>query len=224
MPLSSSSTRTFAAATLVALVTLAAASPVQAQGDYGTSGRFEITPFGGYQWGGSFQTDASNAIPEGELAAKDAASWGVIISRYQYSGTAAEIFYLRQDADVTFDSRNEGKRDVGQLASNYIQIGGRRALRPLDQISPFISASLGANILDASDADATWRFAFTLGGGVRVPLSNPRVAIRIDARWMATLIPSGDLESWCGLWGCYSAEGSTLLNQGQASAGLSIGF
>ena len=223
MPLAPSSTRVFAVAALVALATLVTASPVQAQGNYGTHGRFEITPFGGYQWGGSFETDASNAIPEGELNAKDAASWGVILSRYQYSGTAGEIFYLRQDADVTFDARGEGPRSVGQLASNYIQIGGRRALRE-EGVSPFISASLGANILDADDADGVWRFAFTLGGGVRVPLSNPRVALRIDARWMATLIPSGDLDSWCSVWGCYTAEGSTLLNQGQASAGLSIGF
>lgn len=219
MPIASSSTRAFAVAMLVALV---AASPVRAQ-EYSTYGRFELTPFGGYNWGGSFSTDAGSNFPSGELSAASTGSWGVIISRLQYAGTAAEIFYLRQDASVTFDGKGEAPRDVGTLANNYIQIGGRRALRA-EGVSPFISASLGTNILDSDNNGAVWRFAFTLGGGVKVPLGNPRYALRVDARWLATLVPSGDLESWCSVWGCYTASGSTLLNQGSATAGLSIGF
>lgn len=227
MPFPSSSLRALAVATFVTLATLLPASSAHAQArplpDYGNPGQFEITPFGGWQWGGSFTTDAQQTIPAGKLRLKDGINWGVILSRLEWSGTAVELLYLRQDADVSFEPKGEATRDVGKMSNNYIQVGGRRALRA-SGAGPFISASLGTNIIDADASGATWRFAWTLGGGLRMPLGNPRVALRVDARWMATLVPSGDYSSWCTVWGCYAAQGSTLLNQGQASAGLSIGF
>ena len=227
MPLPSSSMRTCAVATLVALAAFAAPSPVQAQLRTTTprTGSIELTPFGGYNWGGTFETDASGSFEEGKLREASTFSWGVILSKLQGYGTAGEIFYLRQDADVSFEPRDGSKRDVGKLSNNYIQIGGRRHLQMTEGLSPFISASLGTNILDSDAGDAAWRFAFSLGGGVTFPFkNNPRIGLRIDSRWMVTLVPSGDLESWCSVWSCYTAEGTAWLNQGQASAGLSIKF
>jgi opacity protein-like surface antigen len=214
--------RGLAAATLLAL---AAAAPAAAQ-NYPTNptSRYEITPLGGYQWGGSFDTDASGNIPSGTLHEEGSFSWGAILSVNTYPGTALEFFYIRQDTHVQFDPNGGDTRTVGEFANNYIQVGGRRDFSRGGRVAPFLTASLGTNILDAKDIDSNWRFSWSLGGGFRVALPSERVAIRTDVRWMVTPVPSGDYATWCNVWGCYATGGRTWLHQGHASGGLAIAF
>ena len=186
--------------------------------------RFELTPFGGYSWGGSFDTDAFGETPSGELSEQASFSWGVILSARTNSNAAGELFYLRQDSDIQFDPSIGATTTPGKLSNNYIQFGGRREFPTASALSPFISGSLGFNVLDGDEIDSSWRFAWSLGGGAMFKLPNERVSLRLDVRWLATLVPSGDVSSWCTVWGCYAVEGSTVLNQGQASGGLAIAF
>jgi opacity protein-like surface antigen len=209
-----SSLRALAVAALVATATAPSAG----------AQRFELTPFGGYQWGGSFDTDALGDISAGELSEQDSFSWGVLLGVRATTSTVGEIWYLRQDSDVRFDPSFGESTTPGKISNNYVQFGGRQEFNTLARVSPFVSGSLGFNILDSDDLDATWRFAWTLGGGAMFKLPNERVALRLDLRWMATLVPSGEYSTWCSVWGCYAAGGSTLLNQGQASGGLAIAF
>lgn len=201
--------------TLVALVTASSAE----------SQRFELTPVGGYQWGGSFDTDAFGDIPAGKLSEVSSFSWGVILSAHTTSTTSGEIFYLRQSSDVRFDPNVGETTTPGTLSNNYIQFGGRQDFMGTGNVTPFVSGSLGFNVLDGGgDVGSTWRFAWTLGGGAKFALPNERVAVRVDVRWLATLVPSGEYASWCTVWGCYASGGSTLLNQGQATGGLAVAF
>src|SRR5215813_3282136 len=57
------------AATVFAAIVLlsAAAAPVRAQGGYTPPKRLELTPFGSYQWGGSFDTQGISNILAGEI-------------------------------------------------------------------------------------------------------------------------------------------------------------
>ena len=48
------------------------APSVEAQLQVVHENRFEITPFGGYQWGGCFDTDAGNLLGVGQLEIADA--------------------------------------------------------------------------------------------------------------------------------------------------------
>ncbi len=218
----SSSRSGLAVAALIALVA-APTTRAGAQSAYPTS-RGELTPFAGYQWGGTLNTDSFGTIPSGELHEQSAFSWGVLLSYNTNWDSAFEIFYLRQSADVQFNPDREESRDVGTLANNYIQFGGRRDINTGGRITPFISGTLGVNILDASDTGSEWRFAFSLGGGTRIKLPNPRLGLRVDVRWLATPVPSGDYATWCDAWGCYATGGTAWLHQGQASGGLSIAF
>lgn len=209
---------------VTALIAFAAAPSAHAQSAYPTA-RGELTPFGGYSWGGSLETDSFGTISSGELHENSAFSWGALLSYNTNWDSAFEMFYLRQSANVTFqEDRSGNKTDVGTLANNYLQFGGRRDINPQGRVVPFISGTLGVNILDASEASSEWRFAFTLGGGARIKLPNPRLGLRLDVRWLATPVPSGDYATWCDAWGCYAAGGTAWLNQGQASGGLSIAF
>jgi opacity protein-like surface antigen len=212
---------------VTALVALATPAAVRAQGPnpYEPPPRGQFTPFGAYQWGGTYDTDAFGATPAGKLKENDGFSWGAILSFHAPYGSSLELFYLRQDTNINFTSGTSGTRDVGGFANNYIQIGGRRDFPTGGKASPFLSASLGTNILDAkgSGLGSSWHFAWTLGGGTIVK-ANDRVGLRMDVRWMVTPVSSGTYANYCTVWGCYVASGRAWLHQGNASGGLAIAF
>jgi opacity protein-like surface antigen len=222
-PSSSSSLRWVVAVTLLVL----AAAPSRAQFITNESAtRFEITPFAGYQWGGSFSTGATSTIPAGKLEQQSAFSWGGIISFIPQPLSAVELTYLRQQADVHFRAAGQGTRNVGQLTNNYILIGGRREFPTPGGLRPFISAGLGVNILDPNVGDLgdSWRFAWSLGAGAKFMLPNRRVGLRVDVRWMVTPVPSGTYATWCNFWGCAVAQGTSWLNQGHVGGGVVFAF
>ena len=187
--------------------------------------RAELTPFGGYNWGGSLDTDRQGTIPSGEVSLEDSFSWGGILSLIVQPGVAFEVWYLRQDNQLLFRQDGTGSdQDVGPFATNYIQFGGRWAIPMRAAIEPFFSASLGMAIFEPPrDIDGSTRFSWSLGGGFRKMFS-PKMGIRTDIRWLATPVPSGDYSQWCGFYGCYVAEGTEWVSQGQVSGGLVIPF
>src|SRR6185503_12325656 len=134
------------ACVLVTTVLVAStASPVRGQS--GLPKRFELTPFGGYNWGGSYETSASGLFSAGEASENSSFSWGAILSFLAERNSAAELYYLRQDTDVSFSGAGNGPasgRDVETgFANNYIQLGVRQGLELGQNLKPFITASLG---------------------------------------------------------------------------------
>ena len=204
----------------------AAASPAHAQGGYVPPKRFEITPFGAYQWGGSFDTQGFSSILAGEIHEQSSFSWGGILSFLAAGNSAVELYYLRQDTDVEFKPNGGQTRTVGTgFSNNYIQLGVRQGMPKTEGISPFITASMGINVLDAKDSDSSTRFAWSLGGGAKymVP-NNSRLGFRLDVKWMVTPVPSGTYGTWCDYWGCYVTSGTDWLHQGSAGLGLILAF
>ena len=219
------------ACVLMATVLVAGtASPVQGQS--GIPKRFELTPFGGYNWGGSYETNASGLFSAGEASENSSFSWGAILSFLAERNSAAELYYLRQDTDVGFSGTGNGTgagggRDVETgFANNYIQLGVRQGLELGQNLKPFITASLGVNVLDpkAADLGTSTRFSWSLGGGGIWMAASERVGIRLDLRWMVTPVPSGTYGSWCSYYGCYVTEGTTWLHQGSVGGGLVLAF
>ena len=93
--------RTFSVSVSLAacLVLAVTANQLEAQGRARSrpkETRFELTPFAGYQWGGSFDTQAGGAVPAGQLKESDTFSWGVILSFTPQPQTAVELTYLAQ--------------------------------------------------------------------------------------------------------------------------------
>ena len=187
--------------------------------------RAELTPFGGYNWGGSLDTDAGSGFGSGEFSLEDSFTWGGILSLNVQPGVAFEVWYLRQDNQLLFQGDGPaGSQASADFATNYIQFGGRWAIPMQAAIEPFFSASLGMAIFEPpGDIDGSTRFSWSLGGGFRKMFS-PKMGIRTDIRWLATPVPSGDYSQWCGFYGCYVAEGTEWVSQGQVSGGLIIAF
>jgi len=200
-------------------------SPARAQGGYTPPKRIELTPFGTYQWGGSFDTQAGNGRLAGELSEQDSFSWGAILSFLAAGNSAVELYYLRQDTDVDFKPNAGQKQTVGSgFSNNYVQLGVRQGLPKTEGIAPFITASMGINVLDASNSESSTRFAWSLGGGAKWMAANQKVGLRMDIRWMVTPVPSGTYGTWCDYWGCYVTSGTDWLHQGSAGLGLIFAF
>jgi hypothetical protein len=210
----------------MALTLGAPATLTHAQVLYKPPPRIEFTPFGSYQWGGNFSTDAFAAISAGNLAEQDSFSWGAVLSFLASDYGAVELFYLRQDTDVRFEPLLAGSVNVGGFANNYLQLGGRQELPTGGAIRPFLSASLGINILDpkADGLGSSTRFAWSLGGGLKFMPEGKRVGLRMDMRWLSTPVPSGTYGTWCDYWGCYAVSGTSWLNQGQVAGGVIFAF
>ena len=134
----------------VGLALWLAASPVAAQLEEVHQNRFELIPYAGYQWGGSFETDAFSSFPAGELHLKPSFTWGGILSFLVYGNSAVELTYLRQDTDIEFNRTAGTTTELGGFAVNYVQIGGRQefAVGGGSGIRPFIGGSLGIGIMD----------------------------------------------------------------------------
>jgi hypothetical protein len=202
------------------------AAPAEAQ-LYEAQPRFEVTPIAGYQWGGSFDTDASNALPSGELQLDDSFAWGAILSFIAHGHSALELTYLHQGTQLGFDP--VGSPPISRTADfsmNYIQIGGRQEF-PRGKLRPFISGSLGINVLDlqVEGFGSETRFSWGIGGGFiyNIGESN-RFGIRTDVKFWATPVPSGDYGTWCDYYGCFVVEGTEWITQGQATGGLVFAF
>jgi|SwirhirootsSR3_FD_contig_91_2672812_length_764_multi_3_in_0_out_0_1 hypothetical protein len=212
------------------LALLLAAAPLQAQlTEVQEQHRFEIIPVAGYVWGGSYETDASSAFPAGHLRISPSFAWGGIISFLAHGGSAVELTYLRQDSDIKFDPvAGGGETPLGDFAMNYIQIGGRQefGVGGTSGIRPFIGASLGINILDPGNPNISsdTRFSWSIGGGLVKMLNNGRVGLRSDIKLWITPVPSGDYGTWCDFYGCFVAEGTAWVTQGQWSGGLVFAF
>jgi hypothetical protein len=203
------------------------ASTVQAQLVEVHNTRFEITPFAGYQWGGSLETDVSNALPAGELQLPGSFAWGGILSFRTSPGSAVELTYLRQDTDIEFDRATGGATTtLDEFAVNYVQLGGLYEFLTDQQFRPFLTGALGIGIFDPKNEElgSDTRFSWTVGTGAKYMFKSGRVGIRADLRLWITPFPSGDYATWCDFYGCFVAEGTEWVTQGTASGGLIFGF
>jgi hypothetical protein len=204
------------------------AMPVEAQLEEIHEHRFELTPFAGYQFGGSLETFANGTIPSGELELSDEFAWGGILGFVTTPETVVEITYLREDADISFKNDFSGtKTALGGFAMNYLQLGGRFEFGPSPTLRPFVTVSAGINVLDpkTEGIDSDTKFAWSLGAGARKALGESgRVSIRADARLWVTPVPSGSYGVWCDFYGCFAAEGTAWVTQGTVSGGLAFAF
>lgn len=177
--------------------------------------RFQITPVGAYVAGGEFEDSAGV-----ELDADETTGFGLVLSLEELPGRYYEFIYT--DASTEVDASTPFDIDI-----KYIQIGGTVSWPETTRVIPYLGLTVGAAILepDGTGLDDATRLAFSLGGGVRIPIT-PRIGMRLEIRSYATLLGS-DADLFCkgaGSLTCnFLAESDTLL-QHTAQVGVSIGF
>jgi hypothetical protein len=199
-----------------AAVLVFAATPVLGAEEPGEYNRFEITPFVGHMFGGEFE-DATDGS-ERELDADT--NFGVIFNFAEDTWRHYELLYSNQGTQL--DGATTLDMDV-----QYLHLGGTVSNPEARHVIPYFGITFGATQFspDGTGLEDETELSFTVGGGVRVPITE-HIGVRFDARAFITLL---DAESEIF---CVSAAGATCtiraksdtFTQYAASLGVVVGF
>lgn len=204
---------------LAMLAGAALAMPVHAQQ---TAAKFELTPFGGYRFGGTFEIEDS---PD-SFDFEDSASFGLIVNFPHRANTRWEILYANQSTEAEFSGVTTGDALI-DVDLQMLQIGGTYQFEG-DKVLPYLAATLGATHAKASgtssESDTFW--SGSIGLGILVA-PNSRVGLRLEARAYGTFTNSStDLLCASGPSGagCAIQVAGDLLTQIETFAGVVIRF
>jgi opacity protein-like surface antigen len=198
-------------------VLLSLASPARAEEQKNEYNEFEFTPFIGHMAGGEFEDPADNSSRDLDADT----DFGIFVDVASDWWRHYEMLFASQSTRVKgvtpFDM------DV-----QYLQFGGTVAYPERNQrVIPYFGMTVGGARFSPSapGLDDETKFAFTIGGGVRVPISD-HFGVRLDLRAFGTVLGS-DGEMFCvsdaGLT-CRIKAKSDLLLQYSANLGVIIGF
>ncbi len=209
--------RIFSGSAAAAAVLLCLTSPVRAE-EPKKYNDFEVTPFVGYMAGGEFEdpTDSSDR----DLDAGN--NFGLIVDAAAEWWRHYEMLYVRQSTEV--DGFEKFDMDV-----EYLQFGGTVSYPDAQstRVIPYFGMTVGAARFspDAAGLDDETKLAFSVAGGVRVPITD-RVGVRLDLRAFATVLDS-DSDIFCVSSGgatCRIKVKSDVLLQYSANLGVTVGF
>src|SRR5262245_34478113 len=216
-----------AAATIAALLSgsLAQAAERDDDGDEQAAPlpRFEVTPFVGYRMGGDFDVDVgASSTQNADL--DDHGSFALALDLRRDEESQYELFYSRQETNLEPDS------PLGSLGLNveYLHLGGTLDVDQDLLLKPYVVGTLGITRLSPEpgrSSDNT-RFSVSLGGGVRVPVSQ-HFSLRFEARGFLTFVNT-DTSFFCssssaGGFCAIRGSGSTFI-QYELLAGAAFAF
>jgi len=202
---------------LFVIAALVAAWPARAD----TSG-IEITPFGGYRFGGNFEVEA----PAGEYKLDDSASVGLLVNWRHQANTHWEILYSRQSSTAVFSDSSAGLPPV-DVEQHVLQLGGTYR-GDGEKAWPYLAATLGGTHVraDSGDSSSDTFFSGSIGIGVRY-MPTPNLGLRLEARAYATFLNSStdlfcDLGPDTGV--CEISVRGDLVSQVETFAGIVFRF
>ena len=199
------------------LMLFAGAGVASAQAPVDDYAQFEITPFFGYMAGGKFE----DPVAQSDRDLDEDNSFGVIFNVAADRARHYELLYAKQS------SRVDGT-DPFDLDVEYLQIGGTVSSLEATHVIPYFGITVGAARFspDRSGYDTETKLAFSVGGGVKVPITD-HIGVRFDARAFPTLI-DGDSDIFCssnnGVGGCRIRTKSDTFLQYSAALGLTVAF
>lgn len=185
-------------------------------------GKFELTPFAGYQFGGKLR------MYEGDIKLQDGMNYGLMLDIEVAKDTKLELFWSQMDSYAEFKPfYNYEYLQVDPVDMNigYIQIGTVREIN-MDNIRPFGSFTLGTTYFKPQNQTTTnysddWQFSVTLGGGAKIWLSD-RIGIRLQGRLMLPMFWGGAGFSFGTGGSGFTVGAGTSMVQGDFTGGLII--
>jgi len=193
-------------------------------------GRFEATPFVGYETSGSYpisifsNTGASG--PVNSLQANGALSYGTFLGFYLTENAQLEFMWDRNN--TSFNARDALTGQYFKAFNSDIdqfQFGGLyMLLNSSHRFRPYVAASLGfTHDNNYNGTPNRTEFAYSVGGGVKYYI-NRHVGLRGDIRYMPTY-GSSSYGTYCDpFYGCYSAKSANYLNRGNFVGGIIFKF
>jgi len=165
----------------VAFAALLVLIPAAARAERG----FEITPFAGFRFGGSFEDNTTGT----DFKVGETGSFGLILGLRDTPETHYELFYSFQRTDLR-GSGTFGGAPLFDLDIHYLHLGGTYEFPGERKVVPFISGGLGVTFLVPTGAglDSSTNFSLSLGGGAKIPVTG-KVGLRFEGRGYMTILP-----------------------------------
>lgn len=189
------------------------------------SQKIEITPFGGYMFGGKVK------FIQGDLKILDGPNYGLLIDVPLQKGVSVEMFWTRMESEAEWRPTYYYTPDFPEtdfnVNVNYFQVGALKEADINESIKGFGSLTLGAAYFnsDREGIQTVWRFAASFGGGLKIFFSD-FVGVRLQGRFLIPMYFSG-VGAYYGVGGGGSSGGLTVgttsaILQGDLTAGLII--
>lgn len=189
--------------------------------------RVELTPFAGYRSGGGFEIRGVDDFGPfvDQLDLDDAAAYGLLLDLGLNRNFQLELGFSRQETDLGVDLGFLGPVEpLGRIDVDVWHLGllyqwGR------GQVRPFVVPSIGATSFDPVEPgfSSESRLSVGFGAGVKAMVDR-HVGVRLEGRWVSTLIDANQ-DLFCDRFGyCYSYDQAETLDQVEVRGGLIIGF
>jgi Outer membrane protein beta-barrel domain len=193
-------------------------------------GKFEVTPFAGYETSGSYpvslNSSGSISNPINQLRVNDALAYGTFLDYNLSENFQLEFMWdrnntsysARQVSDGSYFKAYDSNIDQYQFGGNYTFLDSSHRLRP------YVAASVGFTHDSNSGGNSNrTEFSYSLGGGVKYYLSR-HIGLRGDARYLPTY-GSSSYGVYCYPFGpCYNAKVANFLNRGNFVGGIIFNF
>jgi len=205
-------------------VLLCAASSTHAQG------KFEISPFAGYETSGSYPVSLTSngpiTNPIDKLRVNEATSYGTFLSYNLSENFQVEFMWDRNNTYYSGRQISTGTyMKVYDSDIDQYQFGGQYTfLDSSHRFRPYVAASVGFTHDSNSGGNSNrTEFSYSLGGGVKYYLSR-HFGLRGDIRYLPTY-GSSSYGVYCDPFGfCYNAKVANFLNRGNFVGGLIFKF
>jgi outer membrane protein W len=204
------------------VVVLFGAVSVKAQG------RFEVTPFVGYETSGSYPLNPSSgngsSVPVSNLRVNDAVAFGTFLDYNLTENSQLEFMWDRNNTSFSAQNAITGQYfNAFHSVIDQYQFGGLYMLRNSEhKLRPYIAGSLGfTHGFNSNGTPDSTEFGYSLGGGVKYYLSR-HIGLRGDIRYMPTY-GSSSYELFCG-YACYYGKVNHYLNRANFVGGVIIHF
>jgi len=179
----------------------------------------EITPIGGYTFGGGFEDSANG----NSLDLADTESYGIILSLRDRSKPSGfyELLYSHQSTYLKGDGMVFSGSPRLDLEIDTIQLGGTYGTEG-ERVNPFVAAGIGVTHMSPEQGDAETWFSFSLGAGVKVPITQ-HIGLRFEGRGFATVLDGGG-SIFCSNGRCVIQAEGDLMWQFSAFSGVVFSF
>jgi opacity protein-like surface antigen len=182
----------------------------------------EITAFGAYRFGGTFEEEATEAKYE----LTDSPSFGLILNLRHQDPTQWEIFYSQQQTEAEFFGATANDPEV-DVDLHVLQLGGTYQWDG-EVARPYLAFTLGGTHVRTSSTESRSDtfFSGSIGVGMKF-LPTSRVGIRVEARAYGTLVDSST-DLFCSTGPdaniCAIRLEGKMLSQVETFAGITVRF
>jgi hypothetical protein len=164
------------------------AAPARAQ-------TFEVSPFGGYRFGGDF----FELVTGRSVDLDGAAAVGIVVNVAMYRGLQFEGVYSHERATIGFEPGLFGPAPRTRVSVDHWLVGGLQEF-DRERVRPFVTGLVGLTRY-AGAGDSEVRFTISAGGGVKL-LPARSVGVRIEGRVFTTIVDADAGAGVCGPGRC----------------------